>query len=249
MTNSFSLAGKTILVTGASTGIGRAVCDQISDLGGQFVAVARREDKLKTLLASHASSGHRLIAYDLAEKANCQTLVDQLEQIDGFVHSAGQVTISPVKFMKQETLQSIMNVNYYSFVWICQALLKKKKLNKGASIIGLSSISASHGMKGNGMYASSKAALEGFSKTLAAELSNQEIRVNNLSLGLVNTQMADYTESIFSQEQLRADAAKYPLGHGSVIDAVNPILFLLSDASRWITGQTIVVDGGRTSVL
>lgn len=242
----FSLEGKKILVLGATSGIGLFTCKAIDELGGSFIGVGR---KLHDLESQFPSISHRKIYFDLAELDKIDELVDQLDAIDGLVYSAGIVELNPIKFFKPDLYEKIRITNLDAFLHLMSHLLKKKKLKNGSSVVMVSSISGMFGMKANGLYAMTKAALNIAAKTYASELAGQKIRVNTVAPGMVRTQITLDTIEALGEEQIKADEKKYPLGYGDPEDVANPIAFLLSDAAKWITGEVLVLDGGRTSTI
>ena len=245
----FSLAGKYYLVTGASSGIGYEVCRTIDDRGGNFIATARREVELEKLLKECKNLGNKKIVADLLADSDISKLNEGIDSIDGFVHCAGIVALSPAKYYTSDLMETIRKTNYDSAIKILRLLLKGKKLKKGGSIVLVTSISASFGMNGNGIYAGSKGALLAISKVWANELSPLKIRVNCVSPGMVRTEITKKSVEDLSLETILKDEKKYPLGYGEVQQVANPIIFLLSEASNWITGQNLIIDGGRTSII
>ena len=249
MDNLFQLKGKKILVTGASSGIGYEVCKTIALMGGHFIAVARRADLLEKLVADFDAVESSFIVADLSKAADIKLVSDSIEKIDGVVHSAGIVKLVPLKFYKEEVMDEMRKINYDSIVILMSQLAKNKKLNPQSSIVLISSISGIYGMKANGIYAGIKGALIGISKTWANELAATKTRVNVVAPGMVKTEITQNTIDVLSAEVVAEDEKKYPLGYGLAEDVAYPVLFLLSDASKWITGQTIILDGGRTACI
>lgn len=248
--NYFSLSGKSILVTGATSGIGFEICKQIAIAGGNFIGIGRNVEKLQNHIDEFALEDSKVVEFDLAVIENIHLLVTELPlKIDGFVHSAGIANVKPMQFFNYDDYESIRKINLDSVLVLFSELLKKKKINKNASIVFISSISAIRGAKGNGLYAITKAALDGISKVYANELSSKNIRVNTIQPGMVETDMSKQAENILSKEIMDIDRSKYPLGYGETKDIALPVIFLLSKASKWITGQSIVIDGGRTSII
>ncbi|MEN9522334.1 MAG: hypothetical protein RL065_711 [Bacteroidota bacterium] len=245
--NQFLLSDKKILVTGASSGIGYTTCLTIAELGGVVIAVGRNEENLKQLMTKLKGEGHSYISCDLSKMENIPALIEGITNIDGFVHSAGIVELAPAKFYNVDLMDKIRLINYDSLLILMNQLLKKKKLNKNGSIVLVSSISGLYGMKGNGIYAGTKAALIGLSKVLANELAGQKINVNCVAPGMVRTKITEASIEDLSKEVIELDEKKYPLGYGDPEDVANSIVFLLSSASKWITGQTLILDGGRTT--
>jgi len=248
MNNPFDLSNKTYLVTGASSGIGYETCLAISRQGGKFIAIARRGDLLIRLI-NETNQDNSQHTFDITNIDQINNLVDLIPNIDGIVHCAGIVSLAPLKFYSEELMNSIRAVNFDSIVYLINLVVKKKKLNKSSSIVLTTSIAGLFGMKGNGIYAASKGALISISKVWANELAVNRIRVNCVSPGMVKTEITNKSIEDLSIEVIQEDEKKYPLGYGEVIQVANPIIFLLSDASSWITGQNLVLDGGRTSII
>lgn len=248
--NSFSLDSKTILVTGATSGIGFEICKQIVLAGGNFIGIGRNIEKLKNYIDDNKLTQSNAIQFDLIDLEKIHLLVSELNvKIDGFVHSAGIAHVSPMHFFNYNDYENIRKINLDCILVLFSELLKKKKIKKQSSVIFISSISSIRGAKGNGLYAITKSALDTISKVYANELSSKYIRVNTVQPGMVQTDMSKQAESILSKEVIDIDRAKYPLGYGETKDIALPVIFLLSAASKWITGQSIVIDGGRTSIL
>jgi NAD(P)-dependent dehydrogenase (short-subunit alcohol dehydrogenase family) len=178
-----------------------------------------------------------------------KAIVESTENIDGIVHAAGIVSLAPVKFYSEELMNEMRSINFDSIVYLVNLIFKKKKINKGSSIVLVSSIAGLFGMKGNGIYAASKGALIAISKVWASEFATSKTRVNCVSPGMVKTEITSKSIEDLSLEVIQLDEKKYPLGYGDPIQVANPIVFLLSEASSWITGQNIILDGGRTSTI
>lgn len=242
MNSIFSLSNKTILVTGASSGIGRATAIALSKLGAKLIITGRNIERLKethSLLVTEST----LICCDMANKEEIDHLVSSIDKIDGLVNVAGITQILPFKFMTEKSLDSILDLNFKSSIFLTQKLLKNKKINKNSSIVFVSSISGGIvASLGHAAYSASKGAIAALSKVLALELSAQKIRVNCVSPGMVRTELLQ-TMSI-TEEQFLEDEKKYPLGYGEPEDVANTISFLISDASKWMTGANLILDGG-----
>jgi NAD(P)-dependent dehydrogenase (short-subunit alcohol dehydrogenase family) len=247
--NLFDLKGKTFLVTGASSGIGYEVCKTIALMNGNFIAVARREDLLKKLIIQTDNKNSSYIVADLSTLEGVEKVITVVEKIDGLVHSAGITELTPIKFYTSEKLDKIRTINYDSILLIVNSLAKKKKFNKSSSIVLIASISSIIGSKGLGIYSGLKGALVSISKVWANEFSLSKTRVNCVSPGMVKTDISIQLEEQLSKEQATIDEAKYPLGYGAPEDVAYPVVFLLSDAAKWITGQNIILDGGRTACI
>lgn len=246
--NPFDLSGKKILVTGASSGIGFETCRAIVRQGGTFVAVARRTDFLEKLI-KECGNQNSFIAADLSQMDDIKAIVETIENIDGIVHSAGIVSLAPVKFYSEQLMNEMRSINFDSITYLVNLIFKKKKINKGSSIVLVSSVAGLFGMKGNGIYAASKGALIAISKVWANEFAISKTRVNCVSPGMVKTEITSKSIENLSLEVIQEDEKKYPLGYGTPEQVADPIVFLLSDASSWITGQNLVLDGGRTSTI
>ena len=246
MYNPYSLEGKTILITGASSGIGRAVAIECSKLGATVVVTARNEQRLKETVNQMEGKGHNYILCDLSQSENIQNLVSQLPQVDGFISNAGINTILPISFINESDTKNIFQVNTVSPMLLLKELVKKKKLKKSSSVVFTSSMAGvGAAAVGNGVYTASKGAISSFIKVAALELAPRRIRVNAVCPGMTETSMI-YDESL-NREQLEKDMERYPLGrYGDPKDIAWAMIFLLSDASAWITGINLVIDGGLT---
>lgn len=245
MYNPYSLEGKTILVTGASSGIGRATAIECSKLGATVVITARNEERLKETLDALEGDGHQMICFDMSNTEGLDEFVAQLPLLQGFVSNAGTNIMSPVSFIKDEDLKEVFQVNSFSPILLLRWLLKKKKFEKSSSVVFTSSLSGIGTVgAGNGAYASSKGALSMYMKVAALELACKQIRVNAVCPGMVQTHMIQ--EGAVS-EQLEKGLADYPLGrYGTPEDIAFAIIYLLSNASAWVTGTNFVIDGGLT---
>ena len=245
--NPFSLERKTVLVTGASSGIGRATAIECSKMGATVIITARNEGRLKETLDSldyKLGQTHQMLLADLSKEEEIIKLVDLLPVLDGVSLNAGIVKTLPVKFINHDALSEVLNVNMIGPVILTQRLLKKKKLLKGSSVVFTSSIGGVMiSTIGNTMYGISKGGLNAFMKGLALEMASLGIRSNSVNPGFVATNIL--SAGVISEEQLNENMAKYPLGRfGKPEDIAHAIIYLLSDASSWVTGHTLVVDGG-----
>lgn len=245
MYNPYSLEGKTILVTGASSGIGRATAIECSKMGAKVVVTARNEERLKETLEALEGEGHQMICFDLTETDKLDEFIAQLPTLQGFVSNAGTNKMSPVTFIKEDELKEVYQVNTFSPILLLRLLLKKKKLEKASSVVFTSSLSGIGTVgTGNAVYAGSKGALSMFVKVAALELAAKKIRVNAVCPGMIQTQMIQ--EGAVS-EQLAEGLIDYPLGrYGEPKDVAYAIIYLLSGASSWVTGTNMVIDGGLT---
>lgn len=241
--NPFSLEGKKVLVTGASSGIGKAVAQECARCGAQLVLTARNEERLKATLDSLEGEGHTMIIADLTKQEELASLIGQLDAaLDGVVLCAGINDKSIIKFLNQEHVEKMLATNFTSPVYLSQMLIKKKQLNKEASIVFISSISAFYPSVSNAMYASTKAALSQFAKVLALEVMPQKIRVNCIEPAFVETGMLNKYEISDKMDEIRANA---PFGRFlEPVEVAYAALYLLSDATKLITGSNLVMDGG-----
>ena len=241
----FTLSGKTILITGASSGIGRATAVLCAKMGATVILVARDEERLNQVRSMLEGSNHICKIVDFADYDSVESLVESLPIVDGVVNSAGINNKYLIKFVDEVKMDNMFKVNCFSPALLIKHLLKKKKLAKGSSIVFLSSISSTYATISNALYAASKGAINSLTRVLALELSSMKIRVNSIQPGMVNTEMVKAYG--LSEEELEANAKSYPLGRlGKPEDIANGIVFLLSDASCWITGISLIIDGGVT---
>ena len=242
MNNPFSLEGKNILVTGASSGIGRATAIECSKYGAHLVITARNEERLNQTLQSMEGSDHKMITADLTYKEDIENLVNSIGCLDGIVLCAGINDKSLIKFISGEHLNSMLSTNLTGPVNFIQQIVKKKKLNKGASVVFISSVSAVLPSISNAMYASTKAAITQFSKVLALELMSQRIRVNCIEPSFVETEMLKKYALQDSIDEIRNNS---PFGRFiSPEEVAYTSIYLLSDASQLVTGTSILIDGG-----
>jgi NAD(P)-dependent dehydrogenase (short-subunit alcohol dehydrogenase family) len=244
--NPFSLKGKTILVTGASSGIGQETAIQCSRMGARVIITARNEDRLGETLSQLEGEGHGKVIAELTRQEELEKLVDTIDTINGVVLCAGKGMTSPFPFSTRDKYDSVFDVNFFAPVELLRLLVKKKKLEKESSVVFVSSIGGIKSFQlGNGVYGASKAALNSTMKFCAKELAVKKIRVNAVNPGMVNTQLIQ--GGAISEEQLKLDVERYPLKrYGEPQDIAYGIIYLLSDASSWVTGHSLVIDGGVT---
>ena len=175
-------------------------------------------------------------------------MIDLSQKFDGVVFNAGILEYAPVKFISEEKIKKIFDINFNSAVLLSQHLLKSKALNKKGSLVFISSISSKLGVGGTALYASSKAALGAFSKVVASEVAGQGIRSNSICPGIVSTPMTEQAKSVTSGSEMDEQAKAYPLGYGTTVDVSGLVVYLLSDASKWMTGSDLILDGGLTLI-
>ncbi len=236
------LVGKHILVTGASSGMGRVFCQMIAKEGAIVSLLARNEERLKESLSMMEGEGHHYYVCDLTDEQQIKDTIAQLGPLDGVVFCAGINDFVPLKFIKQEKLEKIFQTNFFSQVLLTQMLAKKKLINKKASLVYISSLSSVLGVAGTLLYASSKAALNSAVRVIATELAPQGIRANAICPGIVRTEMLSGTN--IDEETFTKQEADYPLGLGTPEDVGNAVLYHLSEGSKWLTGNCMILDGG-----
>lgn len=235
----FSLQDKVILVTGASSGIGRATAVLCSELGATVVLCGRNVARLNDAHASLAGDGHVVIPGDLTDANARHALVDALPPLDGAVFSAGIAALVPMRMVSEQHLHTMFSVNYEAPVMLTQRLLAKKKINGDASLVFVSARAEHISPSATGIYAGVKAALTATVRTIALENAKRGIRANCVSPGYVGTPML---ENLQGTSSLDLDFA--PLGLISATDVANSIAFLLTPASRWVTRSSLVIDAG-----
>ena len=245
--NPFSLEGKTILVTGAAGGIGRATAIECAQLGASLILTDINEDGLKaTLEQLDNQEQHRYVVANLTVDEEIDKLVGEIDKLDGFVSNAGVTKPSLVKFINREDLDRIMSINAMAPMFLTQRLLKKKKFAKGASIVFTVSIGGVYTTAiANAMYGSSKGALQVFMKNVALESAANGIRCNSVNPGMINTGLLK--PGTYSEEDRRRDMQTYPMKrYGEPREVALGIVYLLSDASSFVTGHSLIIDGGKT---
>lgn len=244
MTNPFTLEGKIVLITGAASGIGRATAIQCSEMGAKVILVDLNEDGLKDTIALVSQGDAEYHELDLTDLDKLTEMVASLPKLDGVVSNAGIVLSLLAKFSDSKDMERIFKINTFSHINLIQQLITQKKLNKGASIVFTSSMSGVYcGIAGGSLYGATKSAILGYTKALAIELAPRGIRVNTIHPGMIETPLTSGTA--LSKEILEEDAKNYPLGrYGKPEEIAYSIVFLLSDATVWMTGAQILIDGG-----
>lgn len=243
--NPFSLEGKTILVTGASSGIGRQIAIECSRMGAAVIATARDQERLnKTLDELEAGYSHQMILADLTIQSDIESLVDECPAINGIALCSGMGLTLPMQFATRDKMDVVFNTNFFAPFELLRLLYKKKKLQKQGSVVVLSSLGGTQIFSGsNGIYGASKAALSSAMMFCAKEFAPRKIRVNCICPGMVETPLIH--RGTVSDEQLKENEKLYPLGrYGQPEDIAYAAVFLLGDAASWVTGQSFVLDGG-----
>ncbi len=247
MIDSFSLIGKTILIVGGSRGIGRATAIQCSKAGGRMIIISRKMESLEKTLSLLDGGFNTAIPLDITDIESVSSTIPALPNLDGVVMCAGIGAMKPFLFSNRSDFEKVFDLNFFSTIEFLRLIIRHNKINKDGSVVFVSSIGGvfNHNV-GNSIYGTSKAALNSIMKYCAIELAPKRIRVNCVNPGMIKTEFNN--PDILTEEQLKNDIEKYPLKRiGEPEDVANAILFLLSDASSWITGTSLVVDGGLTA--
>ena len=241
--NPFSLSGKTILITGASSGIGKATAIECSRMGAKVILSARKEEALKEVLGELDGEGHSYMLADVTDEEQLKALVDKVPTLDGFVCNAGVGGTKPIAFYKKELIEKIFIPNIEAPMLLVKYLVKLKKFKKGASIVFTSSISAKRATVGNGIYGATKGALSCFMRTCAVELASKGIRANAVLPGMVETKLI--APGVIDAEDQEKDKLHYPLKrYGKPEEVAYAMVYLLSDAAAWVTGSELLIEGG-----
>lgn len=241
--NPFTLVGKQILVTGASSGIGRGIALACAKMGATVIITGRNKERLYETLNLMPIGDHKAISADLTKAEDIDHLVEALPKLDGFVQCAGVGSRVACKDITQETIDHTMNANFEAPVLLQSAILRKKKINKSASIVYIASIAAWSPSVGNGIYSASKGAIISYAQCLAQELAPRLIRVNCICPAMVWTDLV--IQGGVTREDLEEDEKRYPLKrYGTPEDIANLAIYMLSDASAWMTGSCVKITGG-----
>lgn len=243
------LSGKNILITGASSGIGRDISIFLSRLGANVIMAARNEDKLKETYKELESGNHSYYLIDLKNLKAIEGMLDNIcsgdRKLNGIVYSAGISRTVPIQYLKIEDLINIMSVNFYAFIELVKHFSKRKYNDKGGSIVAISSISSRVGARGLSAYCASKGALDSAIRSLAVELAGKNIRINSIAPSMIKTQIYDGLVELVNNNNFEADLKKRQImGLGEPQDVSGAAAFLLSDAAKFITGTSMIVDGG-----
>jgi len=246
MFNPYSLDGKTILITGASSGIGKTTAIECSRLGAQVVITGRDRNRLHETYDLLEGTGHLMIVADLTAAEEVEALINALPQLSGLVNNAGIALPKLFSFTTNEEAEQVFKTNFFSPFELLRGIIKRKKLAKNPSVVFVSSIAGTTITSlGGSVYGASKSAVNGLSKALALELAPKRIRVNTVMPGMIETQIL--ADSSIGEADLEADRKRYPLGrYGQPQDVAYAIIYLLSDASSWMTGSNLLLDGGYT---
>lgn len=245
------LTDRCVLVTGASSGIGRETAILLSQLNARLVLLGRSEDRLRQTLDSMQGSGHLISAFDLSAAdgipGRMKSLAERTGPFDALVHAAGKQLTVPVRLLSPGALNELLDTNLRSALMLTRGFCQKGCRKPGGSIVYVSSVMGLLGKAGLSVYGATKAALIGMTKSLAVELAPERIRVNCVAPAFVQTEMLAQVREMLSDEMFAALEAAHPLGFGTPRDVANAIAFLVADTGRWITGSTLVVDGGYSA--
>ena len=245
--NPFSLVGKTILVTGASSGIGKGIALACAKMGATVILNGRNEIRLQDVLGQMPEGKHQILAADLSNRDAVNAMVVSMPKLDGIVMCAGVANRVPCKAITQDDIDYVMKTNSEAPMLLQAELLAKKKVNKAASIVYVASRAYESPSMGNAIYSASKGAVVSYAKCLALELAPRQIRVNCICPGMVWTELIT---NVLNEEDLKVAEQSYPLKRfGQVEDIANLAIYLLSDASSWMTGGAIDISGGGEGVL
>ena len=251
MLNPMSLSDRTILVTGASSGLGRETSILLSRLGAKVVLVGRNMDQLQGTVAKLEGARCRVQTFDLNQLGEINDWLKRVGTeeggLSGLVHCAGVQMTRPLRVTTLDNIDQVLRVNFLAATQLAKSFRQRGVCKKPASIVFVSSIMGQIGLPALSIYSASKGALDGFCRSLALEYAAEEIRVNCVSPGHVRTEMTESVEKQMPAEHYETLRAAHPLGFGEPIDVANSIAFLLADTGRWITGTTLVVDGGYTA--
>lgn len=250
MLDSTAFADRSILVTGASSGLGRSTCVVLSRLGARIVAVGRDERRLIETADQLDGNGHLVRPFDLSNVDDIpkwmKSLASEHGTLQGVVHSAGLHLARPLQMLKTDAVHELLQLNVTAGMMLAKGLRQRGVHDAPASIVFLSSVMGQVGQAGVSAYCASKGAVDAMTRSLALELASQGIRVNAVAPGQVETEMLDRQQQTLTAEQFDQIKAMHPLGLGQPEDVAHAVAFLLADTSRWITGTTLTVDGGYT---
>lgn len=245
------MKNKRILITGASSGLGRALAIELDNLGANLFLTGRNIEELELTLSMLKNKNHRSFIYDLSDINNLSNLLTEVFNddisYDGFVHCAGVHTFFPINFLKKEHIQEAFDVNVIAPTLIIKEFTKKGNFNLNSSIIFISSVMGVMGSSSLSIYSASKAAQVGLTKSLAVELSKKKIRVNAISASLLESKILNKVKTKTSSDSFNEVEKKHLLGLGSYIDVVPSVIHYLSENSSWVTGTNIFIDGGYTA--
>lgn len=249
MLNPMDMTGRRVMVSGASSGLGRATAILLSQLGAQLILVARHRDRLEQTREMLAGRDHRIVERDLGTEMETipkwmKEVVETTGPLNGLVHCAGVISVSPLRVLSLARLTEIMNINFNAAVLLSKGFRQRGIAAGPGSIVLLSSVAGLIGQRGLAAYCASKGAMISLVRSAALELAEENIRINCVAPGLIETEMGSQHEENLPDEKVARLRQGHPLGVGRPEDVANAVAFLLADTGRWITGSTLVVDGG-----
>ncbi|MGU3665028.1 SDR family NAD(P)-dependent oxidoreductase [Methylobacterium sp. A49B] len=243
---------RTVVVTGGGSGIGQAVAQQIADRGGRIILVGRNQARLEEARSSLRANDHRIVQCDLSDfESTAETLAGEaltVQGFDGVFHAAGAELVQATRMTKSKHVQDILGGALFGAIGIAKAVCKTGVMKSPGSVVMMSSVAAHRGKAGMALYSAAKAGVEGLTRSLAAELAAKSIRVNALAAGAIETPMHERIVRSMSEDAKSKYQASHPLGFGRTDDVASAAIYLLSDASRWVTATVHIVDGGYSGV-
>ena len=241
--NPFSLEGKIVLITGASSGIGRGIAVTCSKMGATILISGRNEERLKETFSQLEGEGHQVLIADLTSKDGINYICDIMPKVNGIVHCAGIGQRKLCRQLEETDIDSVMNINFKAPVLLPTIILQKKKIHKGGSVVFIASMASHSPSIGNAIYSASKSAIISYANCLEVELAPRDVRVNCISPAMVWTDLI--LQEGISREELEEDEKRYPLKrYGCPEDIANLAVYMLSDASSWMTGSNVEISGG-----
>ena len=248
----FSLSNKTILITGASSGIGRSCAVQCSKMGASLLLMGRNVDELnRTVSELQPGTKVEMIVADFSKMVDLELVIAEkivtIGKIAGFIHCAGVEKTLPLKKQSSEVFQSIFDINVFAGFELAKIISLKKYKAEKASFVFIASVAGMVGESGKTIYSASKGAVISGARSMSMELARSDIRVNSISPAMVKTPILEKMFDGIGEEATQNIIKKHPLGIGEPEDVANACVFLLSDAAKWITGTNLVVDGGYTA--
>ena len=248
----FSLSNKTILITGASSGIGRSCAVQCSKMGASLLLMGRNVDELnRTVSELQPGTKVEMIVADFSKMVDLELVIAEkivtIGKIAGFIHCAGVEKTLPLKKQTSEVFQSIFDINVFAGFELAKIISLKKYKAEKASFVFIASVAGMVGESGKTIYSASKGAVISGARSMSMELARSDIRVNSISPAMVKTPILEKMFDGIGEEASQNIIKKHPLGIGEPEDVANACVFLLSDAAKWITGTNLVIDGGYTA--
>lgn len=251
MNNYLDFKGKTFIITGGSSGIGRQTSITLSKFGARIILIARSEERLKSVIKELYGSGHSYYCLDLSNVSSIESVIKQIIDdcgpVDGLVYAAGIDISLPIQLFKPEKVKEVFDVNYFGFVEMVRQLCKKGRFNYGTRIVGLSSVASKCGDKIHTAYSASKAAMDASVRCLAKELAEKGIFINTIAPAMTDTNIYKEFYAKHGDEAKNELTKRQYLGIGNVEDVANAIAFLMSEGAKFMTGSTMMYDGGFTS--